>query len=320
MLRAAGSAPALHHMTTASNSRITKASTYPAWRGFEWAPTGRLLAQVVEISGAMGIAYERSIGFRKDYHVHDRDMLVCPRGASEMRIRTRTPRRATYAIDSDSILFVPKTAEHDDEAVSTVYDTFALYPADTLVAAVLDELGLDRTLVEVPFQIRRSRWFSETLERYFAERVLERRRVSPDLSFLERELVAEAVRSKRRARPKESVVALDELAGAEEGILARALRIIEANLFESIDLPSLAKRSGASVSTLLRTFRRDLETTPYAYVKARRLDEAKRLLRRGHVQVKEVALLVGYDDLPAFSKAFKGRFGVSPRTYRTQPS
>jgi len=288
---------------------------YPGWKGFERSPAGRLLTQVVDITGAMGIAYERSVGFKKDFHVHDRDMLVCPRGASTMRIRTRANGSAgkAFVIDADEALFVPKTCDHDDESISAVYDTFALYPSAALLSESAKCAGIAwraaRLLVAEPFLIRRSRWFTETLERYFTERVLEQSHRSKRLAFLEAELVTEALR--RAARPDGR--RRDAVSLADDDVpFTRALRFVDANLFEPIDIRSLAKRSGASVSTLLRAFQREVGLTPYAYVKARRLDEAKRLLRRGGVQVKEVALLVGYEDLPAFSKAFKRRFGSPP--------
>ena len=312
-------------------------TTYPGWKGFERTPAGRLLSQVVDITGAMGIAYERSVGFKKDFHVHDRDMLVCPRGASMMRIRTRAKGSAekAFVIDADEVLFVPKTCDHDDESISAVYDTFALYPSDALLAESAKCAGIARRaarpLLAAPFLIRRSRGFTETLERYFIERVLAQRsgetpdtprefanprrlgiaqsRRSKRVAFLEAELVTEALR--RAARPAGKRGEIVSLAD-DDVPFARALRFVDANLFEPIDIRSLAKRSGASVSTLLRAFQREVGLTPYAYVKACRLDVAKRLLRRGGVLVKEVALLVGYEELPAFSKAFKRRFGSPP--------
>ena len=292
------------------------------WKGFEsGAPRvgGRLLSQIVDITGELGIAYERSVGFEKDFHVHDRDMLVCPRGASSMRIRTRAG--GSFVIDAGDVLFGPKTCEHDDRSLTAVYDTIALYPTDAMLgdaweAAMPAGAGVreKKARFAEPFKIRRSRWFSETLDRYFAVRVLDRRAASTSLAFLEIELVTEALRAAtRRSETRTDEAREAELRSDDEGPFARAVRYIEANLFGAIDVGVLAKRSGASVSTLLRAFRDEAKITPYAYVKGRRLDEARRLLRRGRVRVKEVALLVGYADIPSFSHAYKARFGVSPR-------
>lgn len=47
-------------------------------KGFEKPPHGSLLDQVIEIEGNLGVAYERSCEFYKDFHMHDRLMFVCP--------------------------------------------------------------------------------------------------------------------------------------------------------------------------------------------------------------------------------------------------
>jgi transcriptional regulator GlxA family with amidase domain len=49
-----------------------------------------------------------------------------------------------------------------------------------------------------------------------------------------------------------------------------------------------------------------------AYVQGRRLDEARRLLGRTRMDVREVATMVGYANTGAFSEAYRRRFGHSP--------
>ena len=95
--------------------------------GFEFQPAGRLLSQTIDLTGEMGIAYERSIGYYKEFHRHDRDLIVFPRGACRMTVSTVDP-KVIYKIGSADVLFVPKNSEHDDRGLSTVYDTVALLP------------------------------------------------------------------------------------------------------------------------------------------------------------------------------------------------
>lgn len=94
--------------------------------------------------------------------------------------------------------------------------------------------------------------------------------------------------------------------------VAAALDFIEANLFEADGVESLCRRLGASESTLLRAFKRELGLTPAVYWRGRRLDEALALLRSGSASVATVALKVGYANPAAFAEAFKARFGQSP--------
>lgn len=293
------------------------ARAFPEWRGFERAPAGKLLSQVVDLSGPMGIAYERSVGFHKAFHVHDRLMIVCPRGATSMRVVEQAPRRP-FTVGGNTIILVPKECVHADEGASVVYDTLALFPEDALVNASARAAGLSsRALAAVlsgPILLRRSRWLDEALERYFTARVLDRAPRSERLAFLEHEIVVEALGSSSPV-PKRN----GEVARADDPIFERAVRAIEANLFATLDLDWLGGRVGASTSTLLRAFRREIAQTPYAYVKGRRLDEAKRLLEGGGVQVKEVALLVGYEEVSSFSRAFRARFGAPPLEFLPRP-
>jgi AraC-like DNA-binding protein len=58
-------------------------------------------------------------------------------------------------------------------------------------------------------------------------------------------------------------------------------------------------------------------TTPTAYIQDRRLRLAAERLRRSSAPgVTEVAMAVGFNDLTHFGRAFRRRFGVTPRDYR----
>ena len=88
----------------------------------------------------------------------------------------------------------------------------------------------------------------------------------------------------------------------------RAMRYIEANLFSDVSLPAIARHAFASPSTLLRHFRDDTGKTPHAYIKTRRLEEARRLIEAGTHAVGDVALLVGYENTK--------HFGTPPSSFR----
>ena len=56
--------------------------------------------------------------------------------------------------------------------------------------------------------------------------------------------------------------------------------------------------------------------TPQAYYLVVRLEQAQYLLRNTHMPITEVALAAGFGSLSGFSRAFRHRYGASPRTYR----
>jgi AraC-like DNA-binding protein len=95
-------------------------------------------------------------------------------------------------------------------------------------------------------------------------------------------------------------------------VTRRALIFLESHLFENLPLDVIAKRTHSSTSSLNRAFKRDLGTTLKAYVRMRRLDEAMHLLKSGNHSVSEISMLVGYENLGAFSSAFRLQFGMPP--------
>ena len=289
---------------------------YPQWKGFERAPEGHLLDQVIDLSGPMGIAYERSVGFRKDFHAHDRPMVLLPRGSCVVRVRVTGHRAATHTIGSAVALIVPSRVEHEDEAVSSIFDTLALFPSPSLVATVADDEGIPKAaaakLMSLPREFARSPWLDTLAQEYVFARVVSRRESATTLAFFERQLLVEILaalpgRGKAPERPRRP---------ATDTVTGRALRYIEANLFSDVSLPAIAHHAFASASTVLRHFRDEIGTSPHAYLKTRRLEEARRLLETGTGAVGDVALLVGYENFAAFTTAFTRHFGAPPSAFR----
>ena len=96
--------------------------------------------------------------------------------------------------------------------------------------------------------------------------------------------------------------------------LAAALDFINRHLAEPLSLERLAAAAGCSVTRLYRLFHEVLTNTPHRYIVERRMEFARRSLRKG-VPIKEIALACGYRDSFNFSAEFKKFHGVSPRGF-----
>jgi len=293
---------------------------FPQWRGFEAAPEGHLLDQLVDLSGPMGIAYERSVGFHKNFHVHDRTMVVLPRGSCVVKVSTEGS-RAAYAVDDSSLLIVPSGVKHDDESLTSIFDTLALFPAASLVDHVAGDeriaISQVQTVVSRCKKLSRSPWLEQLLQEYFFVRVVSRRGSVQTRAFLERQILVELLAS-ALARRKAAEPGRPAMSG--DSVTSRALRYIESNLFSKIPLETIARQAFASSSTLLRHFQRDTGKSPYGYIKIRRLEEARRLLETGTQPVGDVAMLVGYENFGSFSTAFKNHFGKPPSSFQPRPN
>jgi AraC family transcriptional regulator len=106
----------------------------------------------------------------------------------------------------------------------------------------------------------------------------------------------------------------------EEGLSPmRAERVreyIEAHIADKPSLADLASVVGASEYHFLRQFRRRFGCTPHAYVIARRVDFARRLLGRNDLSLAEIAAMSGFADQSHMTRLFQRVLGTTPAALR----
>jgi AraC-like DNA-binding protein len=96
--------------------------------------------------------------------------------------------------------------------------------------------------------------------------------------------------------------------------------IMEANYRYNLSLVEYAKLSHRSLSSFKREFERVFRESPGKWLLQMRLDCAAALLGNSKMNVTEIALECGFEDVSHFSRVFKERFGVPPMTYRERAS
>lgn len=96
-------------------------------------------------------------------------------------------------------------------------------------------------------------------------------------------------------------------------LLAPALQYISLE-FQNVDLSlqQVADECHISKIYLHKLFVQEFGITPFRYITHLRMERAKVLLQEKYPP-KQVAKLVGYGDMYAFSRAYKRHFGVPPR-------
>jgi len=87
-----------------------------------------------------------------------------------------------------------------------------------------------------------------------------------------------------------------------------------------LNVEELARGVYLSAGFLSREFRRIYGESPYSYLMTRRIERAMTLLRRGDLSVTDICFAVGFSSLGTFSTRFSELVGVSPSTYRNDPS
>jgi len=99
--------------------------------------------------------------------------------------------------------------------------------------------------------------------------------------------------------------------------LERAMAHVEDHAFDPLTLSDLAALAGLSPYHFARQFSYRYGLTPMAFVRARRLGLAAKLLASPHPPALiDLAFDTGFESQEGFTRAFKRAFGVSPGRYR----
>ena len=83
-----------------------------------------------------------------------------------------------------------------------------------------------------------------------------------------------------------------------------------------ITVAEIADRVEFSESHFMRYFKENMGTSFVDYLKDYRLTMAARLLLVSDDTILSIAEEVGFDNLSYFNRAFKKKYGVTPREYR----
>ena len=91
------------------------------------------------------------------------------------------------------------------------------------------------------------------------------------------------------------------------------VRLLERHDVLHLSVRDLAHISGRSLSSFNRDFKETYKVTPKKWLQERRLARARELLECADMTVTEAALRVGYENPSNFIKAFRLRYGVTPK-------
>ncbi|MDW8371107.1 MAG: GlxA family transcriptional regulator, partial [Geminicoccaceae bacterium] len=100
--------------------------------------------------------------------------------------------------------------------------------------------------------------------------------------------------------------------------LEAAVRLIERHLDQPLPPAEIARRAGLSLRQLQRLARARLGESPAALSLRLRLLAARNHLFYGDLSIQEIAVATGFGSPSVFSRCFKARFGLSPRSFRRQ--
>ena len=108
-------------------------------------------------------------------------------------------------------------------------------------------------------------------------------------------------------------MSLSTTLGIRNPVLVQVIRQFEENLEAGVDIAALAAQLGVSRRQVERLFQRYVGMSPKQYLNGLRLEKARALLTETDMAVADVAYGCGFNATNTFTKAFRQRYGVSPR-------
>jgi transcriptional regulator GlxA family with amidase domain len=157
----------------------------------------------------------------------------------------------------------------------------------------------------------------EVLARRLVERLLDALDSVPALSA---ERIAETIQCTLATQlngfqATVAVPACRQAAGLGRAELVRITDYIDRNIDRGIALAELAALIKVSRFHFARLFKRSTGTTALAYVEARRIFHAQRLLVETDLPIAQVALMTGFADQSHFTRRFRERLGSTPAAF-----
>lgn len=93
---------------------------------------------------------------------------------------------------------------------------------------------------------------------------------------------------------------------------------IESHLGDSLSLEELGDHVHLHPVYLSKLYKQETGENLSAYISARRLEKASRLLVESNLHVVDISQMVGYKKTQYFIKLFKDEYGITPQQYRKQ--
>lgn len=98
-------------------------------------------------------------------------------------------------------------------------------------------------------------------------------------------------------------------------VCSRVMNYIDSKIYTMKNLREVATAMGYNYSYISTLFHKTTGMTLNGYFKNKRMNEAKKLLSDNKMSISEIARVMNYSSVYAFSKAFKEHFGASPGHY-----
>ena len=101
-------------------------------------------------------------------------------------------------------------------------------------------------------------------------------------------------------------------------LLEDVLSYIDSSLCEPLTIAEICQKFSLSRSSLQLLFKENMNQTPKKYISDLKLEKSCQLIREKQYTISEIALMLGFNSIHYFSRAFTQKYNMSPSEYAKQ--
>ena len=98
-------------------------------------------------------------------------------------------------------------------------------------------------------------------------------------------------------------------------LLEQILAYIDITLYDPITVGEICQKFSMSRSSLQILFNENLNQTPKKYISELKLEKSRQLISEGRYTISEIALMLGFNSIHYFSRAFTQKYNMAPTEY-----
>ena len=137
------------------------------------------------------------------------------------------------------------------------------------------------------------------------------------MTCLLQEIVIRLLRFEFTLQKKEKPVSLTRQHYQDE-LLERILTYIDECICEPLTIAEICQKFSISRSSLQLLFKENLDQTPKKYISDLKLEKSCQLIREQKYSISEISLLLGFNSIHYFSRAFTHKYNMAPSEYSKQ--
>lgn len=98
-------------------------------------------------------------------------------------------------------------------------------------------------------------------------------------------------------------------------LLEKILAYIDDTIYEPISVADVCQNFSMSRSSLQILFNENLNQSPKKYISELKLEKSRQLISEGRYTISEIALMLGFNSIHYFSRAFTQKYNMAPSEY-----